>query len=124
MELIVEEHGGQNEHDPRILTHRRGVPLAAPPSPHQGLGWLVISGIFALIGSIQLHTPGFMAVCPVFTYGSTVAIAETAFVYGWLANAGLALALWVLGRLSGEPLRAQNWALGGAIFWNLGVLAP
>jgi len=87
----------------------------------KGIAWLVVSGIFALIASIQLHTPGFMAVCPVFTYGRTVAIAETAFVYGWLANAGLALALWVLGRLAGEPLRAQNWALGGAIFWNLGV---
>ena len=89
----------------------------------KGIGWLVVSGIFALIASIQLTTPNFMAVCPVFTYGRTVAIAETAFVYGWLANAGLALALWVLGRLSGEPLRAQNWALGGAIFWNLGVFA-
>src|SRR5208283_3873140 len=47
----------------------------------------------------------------------------TAFVYGWLANAGLALALWTLGRLAGEPLRAQSWAVGGAVFWNLGVAA-
>jgi cytochrome c oxidase cbb3-type subunit 1 len=49
-------------------------------------------------------------------------LAETAFVYGWLANSGLALALWVLGRLSGEPLRAQNWALAGALLWNIAVL--
>ncbi len=87
-----------------------------------GASWLVLAGVFALISSIQLHTPSFMALCPVFTYGRGVAIAETAFVYGWLANAGLALALWVLMRLSGEPLRAQNWALGGWTFWNLGVL--
>jgi len=42
-------------------------------------------------------------------------------VYGWLANTGLALALWVLGRLAGEPLRAQNWAHAGTAFWNLAV---
>jgi cytochrome c oxidase cbb3-type subunit 1 len=86
-----------------------------------GLLWLVASGALGLIASIQLHSPGFLADCPILTYGRTSALAETAFVYGWLANAGLALALWVLGRLAGEPLRAQNWALGGAFFWNLGV---
>ncbi len=86
-----------------------------------GACWLVVSGALALIASIQLHTPSFMAVCPVFTYGRTVELAETSFVYGWLANAGLGLATWVLGRLSGEPLRAQNWAIAGAVFWNLAV---
>jgi cytochrome c oxidase cbb3-type subunit 1 len=88
----------------------------------KGIGWLVVSGILALVASIQLHTPGFMAGCPALTYGRTVVLAETAFVYGWLGNAGLALALWALGRLAGEPLRAQNWAIGGAVFWNLAVL--
>jgi cytochrome c oxidase cbb3-type subunit 1 len=87
----------------------------------KGLGWLVVAGVLSLTASIQLHTPGFLCGCPLFTYGRTAAMAETAFVYGWLGNAGLALALWALGRLAGEPLRAQNWALGGAVFWNLAV---
>jgi cytochrome c oxidase cbb3-type subunit 1 len=88
-----------------------------------GLLWLVASGLLGLVASIQLHSPGFLSGCPVLTYGRMGAIAETAFVYGWLANAGLALALWTLGRLAGEPLRAQSWAVGGAVFWNLGVAA-
>ena len=87
----------------------------------KGIGWLVVAGILSLTASIQLHTPGFLSGCPLFTYGRTAAMAETAFVYGWLGNAGLALALWTLGRLAGEPLRAQSWALGGAVFWNLAV---
>ena len=86
-----------------------------------GLMWLVISGIFALIASIQLHSPAFLTDCEWLTFGRTQAMGETAFIYGWAANAGIAVALWVLGRLGGYPLRALNWVIVGAVFWNLGV---
>jgi hypothetical protein len=43
------------------------------------------------------------------------------FVYGWAANAGLGLALWLLGRLGGSPLRAQNWIVCGTLFWNFAI---
>ena len=87
-----------------------------------GLVWLVLSGILSLIASIQLHMPVFMADCEWFTHGRVVALAETAFIYGWAANAGLGIALWVLGRLSGAPLRALNWAVVGTLFWNTAVM--
>jgi cytochrome c oxidase cbb3-type subunit I len=86
-----------------------------------GLAWLVLSGVFALITSIQLHSPAFLADCEWLTFGRAQAMGETAFIYGWAANAGLAVALWVLGRLGGYPLRALNWTIVGALFWNLGV---
>jgi cytochrome c oxidase cbb3-type subunit 1 len=86
-----------------------------------GLVWLVISGVLSLVASVQLHTPGFLSGCAFLTYGRMTVYAETAFVYGWIANTGLALALWVLGRLAGEPIRAQNWVIGGTMFWNLAV---
>jgi cytochrome c oxidase cbb3-type subunit 1 len=85
------------------------------------LGWLVFGGILAVVAALQLHTPTFLSGCRFVTYGRMTVMAETCFVYGWLANAGLALVLWVLGRLAGEPLRAQNWAWGGTIFWNTAV---
>jgi cytochrome c oxidase cbb3-type subunit 1 len=86
-----------------------------------GLVWLVVSGGLALIASIQLHSPSFLADCEWFTHGRMTALAETSFVYGWAANAGLGIALWVLGRLGGSPLRGLNWAVLGMLFWNAGV---
>lgn len=86
-----------------------------------GVLWLVISGVLALIASIQLHTPTFFADCAWFTFGRAQALRETAFVFGWLANAGLALGLWITIRLGGEAMRAGNWVVVGALFWNLGV---
>lgn len=86
-----------------------------------GIVWLVVSGVLALIASIQLHTPQFLADCAWLTHGRAQALRETAFVYGWAANAGIAATLWVLARLGGEPLRGSNWLLFGAAFWNLGV---
>jgi len=88
-----------------------------------GVLWLVASGVLGLAASVQVHSPRFLEGCACLTYGRLSALAETAFVYGWLANAGLALALWTLGRLAGEPLRAQSWAVLGAVFWNVGVAA-
>lgn len=86
-----------------------------------GLVWLVISGILALITSIQLHSPAYFADCSWLTYGRASALRETAFIYGWSANAGLGIALWILGRLSGSPLRGLNWTVVGTLFWNLGI---
>lgn len=101
-----------------IDSHARGPLLLLLGS---GLIWLVVSGVLGLVASVQLHTPGFLASCAWLTYGHTQALQETAFVYGWLANAGLALGLWVLARLGGESLRAGNWVTVGALFWNLGI---
>jgi len=88
-----------------------------------GLLWLVASGFLALITSIQLHTPQFLADCSWFTFGRTQALRDTTFIYGWGANAGLGIALWILGRLGGYPLRGLNWTMVGTLFWNLGIAA-
>jgi cytochrome c oxidase cbb3-type subunit 1 len=85
------------------------------------LVWLVIGGILALIASIQLHTPEFLARCVWLTYGRVQAAQETAFLYGWAVNAGLAVSLWLLARLGGAPLRAAGLATVGAVFWNLAL---
>lgn len=85
------------------------------------LGWLVIGGALALLNLIQAHSPAVLSDCAWFTYGRLQAIQETALVYGWLFNAGLAVGLWLLIRLGGAPLRGANYVGIGALFWNLGL---
>lgn len=84
--------------------------------------WLVASGVLALLNLAQTISPTLVADCSFLTYGRVRFMAETALVYGWIANAGFAIALWLLARLGGAPLRSINWATAGAFFWNAGVL--
>lgn len=83
--------------------------------------WLLAGAALSLLHFAQTLEPTFLADCAALTYGRVRALQETAFVYGWVANAGFAVALWVLGRLGGSPLRSLNWVTVGALFWNLGV---
>jgi cytochrome c oxidase cbb3-type subunit 1 len=85
------------------------------------LAWLIVSGGLALVNLIQAQAPGFLADCELLTYGRVQAYQETIFIYGWAANAGFAVALWVLGRLGGAPMRSMNWTVVGTLFWNVAV---
>lgn len=103
-----------------IDRHARGPLLTAIGL---AIAWLVFSGVLSLITSIQLHSPSFLAGCEFLTHGRARALAETAFVYGWAGGAGIAVTVWTLGRLGGNPLRAMNWFGAGNAFWNLGIAA-
>lgn len=85
------------------------------------LKWLILASVLGLIATIQLRSPSFLQSCSILTHGRVTALAETAFIYGWAGNAGLAIALWILARLGGEQLRGRNWIIVGTLFWNLGV---
>jgi len=86
------------------------------------LAWLVLSGVLALINIVQIHTPVFLADCPFLTFGRVQALQETALVYGWAVNAGLAVGIWLLARLGGSPLRGANFVILGGLFWNVALV--
>lgn len=83
--------------------------------------WLLAGSAFALIASIKLHTPGFLADCELLTYGRVQPAANNALAYGWGLNAGLAVGLWLLARLARATLRHGGLILVAVVFLNLGV---
>lgn len=86
-----------------------------------GIAWLVTATALGLLASVQAHSSDVLADCPVLTIGRCRALAESAFLYGWVVDAGLAVVLWILARLAEEPLRTNRWIVAGGLFWNLGV---
>jgi cytochrome c oxidase cbb3-type subunit 1 len=83
--------------------------------------WLLAGGALSLVHSAQLHTVGFFASVEWLTFGRVQAAAESALVYGWVANSGFLACWWMLGRLGGSGTRGAAISLFAAFFWNLGV---
>ncbi len=86
------------------------------------LFWLMAGGVLAVLNLLQLQSSALLADCSWFTFGRLQAMQETAFLYGWAINAGIAAATWLLARLSGEALRGANYLVVGALFWNAALV--
>lgn len=83
--------------------------------------WLVVATIFGLIASIKLHSPGFFADYPILTYGKLEPLFWNSLVYGWLFNAGLACAIFLLTRLGGRSGPPKVFLTISIVLWNTGV---
>ena len=84
--------------------------------------WLVVSSVFALLASIKFHAPGFLADCAHLTYGRVHPAHLNTLAYGFAAQAGLGVTLWILAQTGKARLALPGGAFVGALLWNLGVL--
>ncbi|MCB9610492.1 MAG: cbb3-type cytochrome c oxidase subunit I [Polyangiaceae bacterium] len=91
------------------------------------VAWLLLGSLLALIASIKLHSPEFMADAEWLTFGRVRAAHLNAVAYGWAAMAALGVLLWLVPRLTRAPLRGSTWLVGVGWVWNalvtLGVSA-
>ena len=83
--------------------------------------WFLLGSVFTLLCSIKFHSPTFLADAGWLTYGRLLPAGRTALLYGGCMQAGLGVGLWLLARLGRIPMLNPLPALGGAVFWNLGV---
>jgi cytochrome c oxidase cbb3-type subunit I len=85
------------------------------------VAWLLAGLTLALVASVKLHLPGFLVDCSYMTFGRIDAAARNSLVYGFAAQAGLGLGLWLLAHLGSARL-AGGWLIAvAAVFWNLGL---
>ena len=97
--------------------------LRAPVSSFaaSAAGWLLIGTVLAVISSVKLHAPHFLGNLECLTYGRSHGAGNVALIYGWGFNAGFALAVWLLARLSRGQLPQPALLVIAIFFWNLGV---
>ena len=85
------------------------------------LFWLILGSVFALIASIKLHNPEFLANISWLTFGRVRPAHLNAVIYGFSSQAAIGVALWLMCRLCRTPLMF-GWVTNLAgVFWNVGV---
>jgi len=83
--------------------------------------WLLLATVLGFISSVQLHSPGFLADCPIFTYGRILPAYNNALAYGWATLSGMGVAIWLLARLCRVQIKIPAVLVTGAIFWQAGL---
>jgi cytochrome c oxidase cbb3-type subunit 1 len=83
--------------------------------------WLLAGSAFAIISSLKFHQPNILADSSLLTYGHTKPAWTNAMLYGFGMQAGLAVVLWIFGRIGRAPLSGPFLVVVGAILWNIGV---
>jgi cytochrome c oxidase cbb3-type subunit 1 len=84
--------------------------------------WLLAGSVLAMIATLKFHMPNLLADCPFFTYGRVHPAHLNAFIYGFAAQAGLGVMLWIIAHLGRTRLAFGPAILAGGMMWNLGVM--
>ncbi len=84
--------------------------------------WLLAGSALALLASIKMHSPGFLAGTDWLTFGRVRPAHLTTMVYGWATMAGIGAALWMMSRLCRAPLQNTGWLHLSAVLLNAGNL--
>ena len=87
------------------------------------VNWLILSVLFAIVYSMKLHYPDFLANCRWLTTGKVYLLHMNSLVYGWAIPSAIAILVWILVRSAGVELSQSAkrlFFLGGGL-WNLGV---
>ncbi len=85
-----------------------------------GLFWLVVSTLLGSAVAVKLHFPGFLNFAYL-SYGRVAPAAEGAFIFGWCSSTALAVAVWLVSRISGRASKGTSLLALGSVLWNGGV---
>jgi len=85
--------------------------------------WLLVGTAFAIVASIKMHTPEFMADISFTTFGRIRPAHLNTVLYGWSSMAGIGTSIWLMARLCRARLRNSTLVTAAAVLWNFGVAA-
>ena len=81
--------------------------------------WLLFGSLLALVASIKLHTPWFLADSAWLTFGRVRPAHLNTMIYGWASMSGMGTLLWIFARLCKTRLVWREALYLAAIYWNI-----
>jgi cytochrome c oxidase cbb3-type subunit 1 len=87
-----------------------------------GLAWLLLGTAFALVASIKLHQPSFLAGQEWLTFGTVRTVHLNTVVFGFASQTAIGVSIWLMCRLCRVPLVAPGVVAVANLFYNLGLL--
>ena len=85
-------------------------------------GWLLVGLLLALLNSLRWHSPDWLSGVAWLSYGRVEAAVSVALTYGFGLQLALGVGIWLFVRTGKTRLLAPQYALLGAVFWNLAIL--
>lgn len=83
--------------------------------------WLLGGTVFALVASIKLHNPPFLAQQEWLSFGVIRTAHLNSMIFGWATNAAFAVSIWLMARLSRTELQHLGVLYVAGALWNAGV---
>jgi len=83
--------------------------------------WLGVALFFGVVASIKLYAPEFLGECAGIQYGRAFPAHINALIYGWGAQVGFGVLLWLMARLSLRPSKNAGMLLVAGHLWNVAV---
>lgn len=87
-----------------------------------GAVWFVIASFLYVFAAVKMHGPEMAKTLPWLAYGRLQPAATNAFLYGFLSQAGMAVGIWILARLSRTKVALPAILTFGGVLWNATVL--
>lgn len=84
--------------------------------------WLLVGSALALVASIKMHSPGFLADWAWLTFGRVRPAHLIIVSYGWASMSGMGTMLWLMARLCRRPLAWGPAIVTAGLAWNVLVL--
>jgi len=85
--------------------------------------WLLVGSVLAMLASIKLHTPWFLADSEWLTFGRVRPAHLSTMIYGWASMSGIATLLWLTARLCKRVLPFRLALASTSVYWNVMVAA-
>ncbi len=83
--------------------------------------WLFVGTLLGLFSSLKLSQPGLGDSFGIFGYGRIYPAHTIAMVYGWAMQAGIGVLIWLMARLTRNPVRRGLAILVAGHVWNAAV---